>query len=388
MSKSKFKVLLSFLLIMIFATSICFATEETTGLTTAPVTSETDVSTGTNTESTPSGRKVISGDLYVCEQNVTISDTVDGNVYIMANEVTISKTSQIQGDAFIMANKVIIEPGSYTYNSMFILANDVSIDGTVYNVYAACSSFNLESNGVVYRDLKLIASNANLYGQVYRNADLSVNSMNLSRAFQAVVRGNLTYSSNTESSIPEGAVAGEVRFIQSNIDTQKNIGSIIADHILDLLRALLLTFVVTIILLWLTPKFVDRVSKTGVGKAFISLGIGFVTPIGLTLAGIILLITIIGSPVLICTVLSFIVLSYIGTCVTSIFFGKLIANKFKMEGNVKIVLFTLLSCSVIWLLSQVPFIGPFVSYLSSTLGIGLTIVNMISRKEKVEEKSK
>ena len=56
-----------------------------------------------------------------------------------------------------------------------------------------------------------------------------------------------------------------------------------------------------------------------------------------------------------------------------------------MEGNVKFVIFTLVSSLIFWAISIIPVIGPIFSLIVSIFGIGTTVVNMISRTEKVKE---
>ena len=255
MVKSKFKILLLFLIIMFLASSFCFATDDNTSeLTSLPEEAQTENVTIPEKDDTIVESHVVNSDLYICQKNVTISNRIDGNVYIIGNDVTISSSAQIEGNLFVMANKLIIEDYAYIHNSIYALANEIHISGTVYDIYASCNSFNLEYSGVVYRDLRLLASNANLYGQVYRDAYLSVGNMTINRTFEAVIRGNLTYSSSNEITISQGSVSGEVKYIQSNFDKEESVGSIISSYILDLLRTLLLTFVVAMVLIWLTPK--------------------------------------------------------------------------------------------------------------------------------------
>ena len=58
-----------------------------------------------------------------------------------------------------------------------------------------------------------------------------------------------------------------------------------------------------------------------------------------------------------------------------------------MEGNIKFVLFTLASSLILGLLGLIPVVGGIISFVISIFGIGATVVNMILRKEKVEEQT-
>ena len=388
MLKTKSKILLALFLVLALISSYCFATVEPR--TSEPVTtSEGDISAISETESeavTTSEEDTTAswtnGDLYICDDKVEVSNVVDGNAFIIGSEVTIS--GEIGGDLFVLADKLNID-GGYIYSNVFACANEITINGVVYDVYAACDTFNLETNGFIYRDMRVTTSDLNINGKVRRNAFVSAENMNFNAEAGTLIYGSLHYSSKSQIEIPEEAVTGEITYTPVSIDTNNNVANNILSYVLDLLQTLLFTFVITIILLLLTPKFVERVGKMGVGKSFASLGIGFVVPIALVVVAILLLISSVGASIFAVSIFAFILLALIGNTVASIFFGKLFTKVFKMEGNVKFVIFTLVSSLIFWAISIIPVIGPIFSLIVSIFGIGTTVVNMISRTEKVKE---
>lgn len=397
MTKTKSKILLALFVVFVLVSSYCYATVEPR--TSEPVatseeegtpvvTSEGDVAPisveGTSNEATTETPTWTNHDLYVCDDNVDISNVVDGNAFVIGKEVTIS--GEIGGDLFVVADKLNIE-GGYIYSSIFACAKEITINGVVYDVYAVCNNFTLESNGFVYRDMKVTGSNITLHGKVRRDAYVSTSKLQFAEGAETTIYGNLHYSSNSEISIPEGIVAGEVSFTKANVTSNANVGTIILSHVLDLVRNLLFTFVATLLILWLTPKFVERVGNTSVAKSFISLGIGFATPIAFVIASFLLILSVIGIPVFVSGLFAFTVLVLLSITVSSIFFGKLFTRLWKMEGNVKFVLFTLLSTLIIWAISLIPVVGGIFGFVITLFGIGTTIVNMVWRKEKVENKT-
>lgn len=384
MSKTKFKILFALVLVCTLVCSFCFATVEprtgdaqpTSEEGVAPI-SEDQETTSTSNEPNASWTN---SDLFVAEDKVTISSVVDGNAFVVGKEVTVS--GEIGGDLFVFADKLNIE-GGYVYSSIFACANEITINGVVYDVYAACDTFNLEASGFVYRDMKVTAANVNLNGKVRRDAYISANTMNFREGSETIIYGNLHYANDSELAIPEGVVAGEVTYEKTN--TQTNMGKSVGSYVKDLVKTLLFTFIVTLVLLWLTPKFVQRVGNMSTAKTFISLGIGFATPIAFVMASFLLILTMIGLPIFACGLFAFILLAYIGFSVTSIYFGKLLAKLFKMQGNVKFVLLTLVSALVLWLIHIIPVVGGIFSFIISLFGIGATLVNMVYRKEKEQE---
>lgn len=384
MLKKKSKILLSVLFVLLLLSSVCLATDDTSLIDDSAVTSDTNNTQKVDT--TSSTANWVNTDLYLAEDKVTIDKVVDGNAFVAAKEVTV--TGEIGGDLFVVADKVTIE-GGYVYSSLFVCANEVTINGVVYDVYAISNNFNLGSNGFIYRDLKVTGSNINLSGKIRRDAYISAKSLTLNEQSGSIVYGNLEYSTPSEITIPEGAVSGNVKYNvnTSNTGKETSVASIILGYVSEAIQALLLTFVLTAILLWLTPKFVNRVGNMSVGKSFASLGIGVVTPVVLVIVALLLAISVVGLKMLLPATFIFVAFSLIASSITSIFFGKLFTKLLKTDSKVKFVLFTLLSNLVLWLLTKIPFVGGFIGLLVYAFGIGTLLVNIVCRKEVVVEKA-
>ena len=386
MLKKKSKILLSVLfVVLLLLSSVCLATEDTSLIDDSVVVTS-DTNNTQEVDTTSSTANWVNTDLYLSEDKVTIDKVVDGNAFVAAKEVTV--TGEIGGDLFVVADKVTIE-GGYVYSSLFVCANEITINGVVYDVYAISNNFNLESNGFIYRDLKVTGSNINLSGKIRRDAYISAKSLTLNEQSGTIVYGNLEYSTPSEITIPEGAVSGSVKYNVNTSNTEKetSIASIILGYVSEAIQALLLTFVLTVILLWLTPKFVNRVGNMSVGKSFASLGIGVITPVVLVIVALLLAISVIGLKMLLPATFIFVVFSLIASSITSIFFGKLFTKLLKTDSKVKFVLFTLLSNLVLWLLTKIPFVGGFIGFLIYAFGIGTLLVNIVCKKEVVVEKN-
>lgn len=398
MHKSKFKILLPIFLVVLLVSSYCLATsnqapaqeqaqEGTQEQATAEVQSAENATPNTTINSegkNPTTNEQlaimqdwVSEDFYKIDTTLNMKDVVDGNAFIIGKDVTIS--GEVGGDLFVIADKLTID-GGYVYSSLFALANEITIKGTVYDLYATCNTFNLESSGSIYRDMKLAAKNANISGKVRRNAYISTNNLNLSDTGSQLITGNLEYDSNQKANIPEGSVAGTVKFSQDSNNGEKS-GKSILSFVSSLATALLLTFVVVLVLLRLAPNFIEKLGSASIIK---SLLIGLITPVILLVLSFILLFSVIGLPVVGCIVLVCTLLVLVGKCITSIYIGKVLTKKFKKKANSMLVFYSLLVTTVLWLVALIPGIGTFISILASVLGIGLTVLNIISKKTVIE----
>lgn len=384
MLKSKSKIALILLLVIVLISGYSFATSEVTAteedINNAIVETSDD---SDEVETTSSDESWVKNDLYICQDNVVVEDIVDGNAFIIGKNVTIK--GEIGGDLFVMADKLTID-GGYVYSSVFACANEMTVNGIIYDIYAITNSFTLNEDGYIYRDLKISSKSCNINGKIKRNAMLNCSEYNLSDS--AVIGGNLEYTANEDISVPEDVVTGEVkRNAQESSKVEKTIGSVILSYVSDLIKTLLYTLVVTLLLIWLAPKFINRIANMSIAKDFTSLGIGLAAFAAVIVGSIILMFTVVGIPLAISSIVLLAILASISFSITSIFFGKLFSKLLKAEGNVKFVLVTLACSIVLWLLCKIPVLGGLITLLITLFGVGATIVNIVSKKEnKIEEK--
>lgn len=377
MLKNKSKILLLVFLVVTLMSTFCFATEVSTPVTTSENTESTDVATTTSTENWTNS------DLYLAQENVVVDTIVDGNAFIAGKNVTIK--GEIGGDAFIAADKVTID-GGYIYSNLFVCANEVKINGVVYDVFAACNNFTLESNGFVYRDLKVSANTVSINGKVRRDTYVAANDLKLDTSVGVIIGGKLNYASKSELTIPDNVVSGEIKFSKiENNEVKPDLASTISSYALKLIKTLVLVFVIAILAIWLAPKFVANVSSMKVGKSFACLGIGVATPIAIGFASLLFLITVVGSTIVPSLVSLLVLLFSVGFAISSLFFGNLFTRILKLEGNFKVILFTLVSAIILWIITLIPIIGGVISLLVNLFGVGIIVVNVFTSKGKAKK---
>ena len=122
-------------------------------------------------------------------------------------------------------------------------------------------------------------------------------------------------------------------------------------------------------------------------KACICLGVGILTPVVTIFALLLLLLSSICFNVALAATFVFTAICMAGTAFASIYFGSLLAKTLKWDNKVKFVLSTLISALIIWLISQVPYIGGIFGFLAALFGIGILVVNVIYRKEEPKEET-
>lgn len=384
MLKTKLRILLSIFLVLIVVSSYCLATDELGTQVQEEVNQLVEAQSEVQDEE-QEGEELdwTNTDLYLAQDTVTISNVVDGNAFVIADEVVV--TGEIGGDLFVIANKLTIE-GGYVYSSIFTCAKEITMNGVVYDIYAISNDINIGKNGFVYRDLKAVTSQIKIEGTIRRDAYISSSNIQFGEEEQSYIGGNLHYTSNNQIEIPETAVGGEVKYTAANSTTNKTIANTILSYVKDFVQTIFFTFIIALILLWLTPKFIERVGTMGVAKAFASLGIGFAAPIAFGIIALLLALSTVGVSLVVCGTFVAVILAYISFSIVSIFFGKLLAKLLKVEGKIKFVLLTLLTSVILWIISQIPIIGGIFSFLICLFGIGTTLVNVVYREEEKIEK--
>lgn len=363
------------LILMLLSSSIVFASN-TPAI--EPRTVEDSNATQNSTTNTTTQTET-SSDLFLYNTNVEISNIVDGNVAIYAQTVNI--TGEVKGDVLVLANSITISEDAMIYGNLFAISPSINIAGIVSDVYALTTNFTLESTGRIARNLDLVAPNATLNGKIER--DVNINTANLKfseETSEAIVGGNFNYWSDTELTIPEGAVAGETKY--TAIQTKESTEDIIASRVTSVVTGLVLSFAIIMLSIWISPEFKNRLSimvKNHSIKCFL---IGLAIALSIIVASIFLLLFTmsLASTVAVCA-LGLLILAYaISGTIFAMGIAKLITNKLNLTKNTPFVLFSLLVVLVVSLLKFIPLIGGVINILTSLVGLGMLGMNFFKRK--------
>ena len=350
-------------------------------------TTQGNETTSETTQSTDNSMK--KSDVYLTGDDVKVDYIVDGNLFILANTVTIS--SQIGGDAFICAKTINVEKEGYIYSNLFAAANEVNISGVVYDLYTTANTLNI--NGYVYRDIRTSSDTLNFSGVIGRNAyvyskniEISSNSDGQSSVTnKATIYGDLNYSSSSEASIPEGTVTGSVNY--SPITTSTKSKSI-SSYILALGRFIVTVLVIWLLYLWLAPKFLENTGALLSKKLLPVIGSGILTPIIFVIAFVLLLILGLTSNIAIIGTMLFAILLMISTSTFVIAVNNLVCKKFNISKKPTTFGVLIITSAVIWLLELIPIVGSILNFVIMIIGLGILVTAIIPEKEKSNKNSK
>ena len=322
----------------------------------------------------------VDSDLYLFDVNLDISQVVDGNVFAYGQTVNVS--GEINGDLFVFASNLTIEESAIIHGNVFALASDMTVSGIAADVYAMADNFSLSEKSIIARNLYLSSNNISLEGQVSRDAYIAANTLKIAENDEPVIEGNLTYSSTSEGQINEASVGGEIKYNAVQVDNSARIWSVVS----NLISALVLSFIVIMILLWIAPKFKDNICEIIAKKSFLSFGIGLLVFFATIIAAIILLLFTYGFGASTAVVaIAFLILGYVlSSTVFSMALGKLLANKFGFTKNVAYVLLSLLIVLIVNLIRYIPYVGGPIGFIIAMIGLGIICVNAYKREKKVK----
>lgn len=389
MLKNKTKILVFLLILAIsLTTSFVYADNETTleddiipisdNLESSPVenNAENPISANEPTEDTYK-----SHDVYLTGDNVTIDYVVDGNLFVMADTVTIN--SKIGGDAFIMAKTINVGDQAYIFSNLFAIADSIDIKGVVYDVYALAQNFTV-SNGYIYRDAKLCCNTININGTIGRNAFVSCSNINFNtdENDKGIIYGDLTYSTPSELSFDKNIVNGNVTYKAPKVSPEKSVREIVASYISDLGAFLAFVIIIWLVCLWLAPKFLNDTNKFVGKKTLNVLGTGLLTLIAVPIACIILLLLQLTAGISLLTVAIYILALIVAKSIFTIVANNYLCSKLNINKNTGIFGMLIVSGVIVWVISELPYVGGIVSFIISVLGLGVLVSAILPKKAK------
>ena len=389
MLKNKTKII-AFLLVLILAisSSFVYADNETSSENDIALISDTSETkpVETNVENTVSTNETSkdsykNSDVYLMGDNVTIDYVVDGNLFVMADTVTIN--SKIGGDAFIMAKTINVGDQAYIFSNLFAMANSIDIKGVVYDVYALSQNFTI-SNGYIYRDAKLCCNTININGTIGRNAFVSCSNINFNtdENDKGIIYGDLTYSTPSELSFDKNIVNGNVTYKAPKVSPEKSVREIVASYISDLGAFLAFVIIIWLVCLWLAPKFLNDTNKFVGKKTLNVLGTGLLTLIAVPIACIILLLLQLTAGISLLTVAIYILALIVAKSIFTIVANNYLCSKLNINKNTGIFGMLIVSGVIVWVISELPYVGGIVSFIISVLGLGVLVSAILPKKAK------
>ncbi|MDI6902473.1 MAG: hypothetical protein QMC77_01895 [Methanocellales archaeon] len=309
---------------------------------------------------------IINGDLIAAGGTVKISGTVNGDVIAAGGTLTIG--GSVADDIRIVGGNIEID-GFVEDNAMIFGGNIAVGEGSHIGRDLNVGGGNVEIYGDVGGDLDGGGGNIKLAGTI--GGDVSLSSDNVIKVLpSAEIKGNFDYSSKVSAEIPENTVMGK---ITHKIPTEPAPKKAFESPILSKLWGFLSLLVVGIIIVSFAPRLTLQVHNTILTSFWKSIGVGFLFLIVVPILSIILLVTIIGIPVALIILVSYIIALYVSKVFVGFSLGQIILERLKKE--TKSLIWPLaMGLLLIALVTSIPVIGFFVSLICIVLGFGALLM--------------
>ncbi len=345
---------------------------------------------------TVGGGEEVQGDLYLGGRAVTTTGIVHGSVFAAGQTVYIGGTID---DGATVAGQTVTLSGSIG-RGVRAVASTVDATGDIEgDLVAGCGALTVADGARVGEDLVFAAGQVYVRGDVEGGlkggaetlviegrvgGDVTVEVGTLEVKPGAVIEGNLSYTADTETDIPAGAVKGSVAFTEriEEEDTEgirEGLGALgpffFLAGITWKIVAYLMAFVAGIMLILLFPGRMAGASDairthTGASAAWGAIAL-FVTP----LAAIVVSITVVGLPIGLISLALWGIMLYLSQLPVSLLIGHLILGHSKpLEGRGFMIGSLALGLLILTLLRVIPLIGFFVWLAIAMFGMGAFVV--------------
>lgn len=326
---------------------------------------------------------MLDDDVYRMEENVTIQQNVNGNVYIMAKDAKIEEV-EIYGNVYIMAQKIEII-NSDIEGSVYAMGEEIDFSGMANDVYALGESINFSSDAYIWRDARVVSENVSIDGTIERNCYAGVKS--LSAGDNAVIEGRLKYFSKEEGNISENAQIMEVQFEQEKSEDTEKQEPAVMKYLYEVLKVAFQALIIVLIIMFRTHKFKTLKRTDNIASDFLKdTGKGALVLIFVPITSILLMISIIGMGFGFVLLALYFILLYISIPVTAVeithrILAKQSENEIKKGKMIGISIFISV---IFWAIKFVPTIGGIIRFIAVLIGLGM-ITTLIFQKNKKEE---
>jgi hypothetical protein len=330
--------------------------------------------------------ETIDGTLWVGAKTVDIAGTVNGDVFCGAQTVNISGT--VKGDVICGAQTINISGG--VEGSVRLGAQTINLTGIIgRNATAGAQTITTDSksriggdasfgttdlhlNGTIGRDLAAGGDRVNIGGEVGRDIKSGANKITLSGS--AKVGGGIEYTSKDKINIASGAeVAGKVT---QNIPKDKDptFPTVFIFQGVTAVIAALFLLISALIVTALLPQMAHSVSSQGIKRPWWVLLTGFVASFVVPILFILLLITIIGIPLAILLILSWLLIAVSSGLFTAYWLGRMV-----WRGQTNVLFRVLVGTAILLLLFMVPYLGFFAMLATFWIGAGMVLLELKDR---------
>jgi hypothetical protein len=320
-------------------------------------------------------------DIFLIEQNISVEQSVNGNIYLIGENININ-SGTINGNVFVIGEDVTIK-GSIS-GSVYVIARDAKIEtNTVNTVYALAENATLAENSNVIFDFDVIAKKLDIQGNVNRMLNAAVDILEIAQTAEYIGKGKVVYTGECTGKTDLLDYVELVKKEKEEIDQEVE-EEILTDEIQRvLINIVTASIIIAILFLIVKNKDIEKSEDYG---SVIGMGIfkGLLFVILVPLISIALLFTIVGVPIGLFMIVLYIIALYISMSVASLKVGQMIYEKTSCENKAITILFAIGVYAATRLIALIPFIS-LINGLFALFGLGTLMKWMFEKKKEKKD---
>ncbi len=329
------------------------------------------------------------------ESGATIeSERSVAHTFLLAGN-DVKSSADVKGIHFLAGNLVeftgIAEYGAFAGNSLKINGNIKK------DLFVAGNAIELGEDTLIGRDLFAAATTVLIKANLAGNAFVGGNRIVLENV---TIDGNLTVEASDIVIKGKSSVAGTFKYNDTARVTgleylaadeivtyaaptnEISFGESITTKIILVLGRLLVTIVLVAIASNFSKRLVNEFSIVNCWKD-LALGLGLL--LGIPLASIFIMITVIGLPLGVIGIIMYGLFAYLSTSVTGGVLGNIIATKVFKKENMHIFLKYVIGIVLIQLLGLIPYAGALFTGIATSFGFGYLIHKLFRQPKSVKK---
>jgi hypothetical protein len=326
--------------------------------------------------------EILDKDYFAAGDSVILSGTVNGDVYLAGGGVVVE--GLVNGDLFVAGGTVTIR-GRVTHDAR-IGGGQIIVSGEIDgSLSVGGGSVSLTDSAKIGGSLLAGAGSLFVFAPVGKSATIGAGQVTLGNTIggdivagisqitltpNAKVVGNLVYWSKSNAQIQPGAqVLGKITHNLPHAEFKPaKIGILLPFAIANIISSL----IIGLLMLKFLPVYTQRTANAIIEQPWASLGVGFLTLVLFPAIFIILLVMVVGIPLAVILLFTFLIIAYM----TKIFVSLVIGQKiFKFIGKQTKSGWELLAGLIVYgVITLIPIIGWIAVVLVFLFGLGAVIL--------------
>jgi len=295
---------------------------------------------------------------FVVGNSVDMSSEVDGLNFVAGNNINLSSH---QDYLFTAGNNLNLN--GVSAKDIFVAGNEIKMDSAnVRDVYVAGSKIEIKTSML----RNLYAGGDKVEIDSYIDGNVKISSENIKIGDQTVITGKLVYPKGAKIEISDGAMVENTEtYVVDTVDTEE---LTFADRVSNFIITYVGLLIVALILFTINRRLFKAIEKEERDPAtiFKTLAIGLGILVVVPIAAILALITVVGIPLTILSLILYGVCIYLSAIPTSYYVGKWVTKGKKFND------YLLISAALLvyYIIRLIPVVGGLVSFISLIFGLG------------------